>query len=1314
MKSMMKKFTYILILMMATCGLLRAETRLVSADAFSAVVEYTMEQPEFKTNADGEQIIFLPGCQTAGEPGAPAALEHPLSLGVPEGARVKVQVLSVESEDIHDFNLAPNPVLTSSGQPGLGSYRYVKNPSHYGKAGMLPGAIASLVSVERLRQFNIAGVKVAPVQYDPLAGVLRLNKRITVKVSWDIAGRDNDSRPDQAFVPVFSKLLVNYPQCRNWKVSEKTSKAKAVDPFDGHPVWYKVKVTQEGIYRLDYDYLLRNGVDPAVIDPRTIKIFSGGSAALPKDRNIAVPDTMKQIALWVKGQEDGRFDQGDHIIFYGQDLSGWNKNSKLTTPQFFNPYTDTNCYWLTWGGDNGRRMQVRNCEPGQENLQPLQSFTDTLHFEQDKFNPFNSGEFYYWANMRRASSENSRTYSYDLAIPGVSDANGKLRISLRAGLDSKHHVVWGLNGSPSKDFSWTGSPGPPDNGSEPITVKEKIDSVNIVNLRDGNNTLTITLLKENADTTDAIYFNWVELISSRKYQAYKGALKFRSDSSGQTVNRFYLTGFNSDSCQLLDISDPEVPVFLQTSKIFPAYIQFDDSWKSGNRYFASAASSWLKPNRVEAYQPNRLRELCADVKYLVITADQLWPQAQALLNHHKTKPEQQPALAVKLSWIYNEFGFGLSDPAAIRNFLKYIYTNSGGTSPVWCVLFGNGNYDYRHVDRSIANTNLAPIHQEDNLNFVLSEYQVHSYDDWYAYCDTSIYPQFSIARLPAANSEEAWAVVNKTINYDSPNTFSPWRTQAIMVADDGDLNDTEDLYRRLPKVYNANKVYGSSYPLVGDYKPAARADVIKKWNEGAGIVNFVGHGAWWTWGKEWYFRDTDVPYLSNSSRLPLVITASCGVSRFDNPYYKCINSLVVTKASGGAIASFGSTRESYSDLNLSLNKNLYSALYDSSFDMGRSVLLAKLKSNVRNDTIIDRAAKYNQCYTLLGDPGIRFSQPQNPIEITVSSDTLYNQGRYNINGIVKTSSVFTGRVMLELRDIPDNSNGYLLPGNIIFRGEFPVANDSFQMIVNIPDQLHTGPVPGAKVRAYAWNSSTDAAGVTPDTIWIGGVDPNPDTTYQDTSAPKITVYAGGLALKQDDYLPSQSKFRVEISDQSGINIAPGVSKYGEIKFTIIKDGKQLVSADIAKDFIYSLSNDTLTSGAAEYAYNFTSSGKYTIRVEAYDTRLRKGLWENAVNIETDLKVSLIYNFPNPLKDETYFTFMLSQPGDVTIRIFTVAGNLIREIPANSLNAGYNQIHWNGRDDRGSIPANGAYLYKVTAREGGLENSGFGKLVIMRQ
>ncbi len=913
--------------------------------------------------------------------------------------------------------------------------------------------------------------------------------------------------------------------------------------------------------------------------------------------------------------------------------------------------------------------------------------------------------------MRRSSAESIKRYSFDFLTPGNWGAGAEIKLTVHAGIYSKHRFIWGVNGNNTEELSWTGGP-ITSSVQDPLIQFEISDSAVFNNLSDDKISLTIDLLKENADSSDAIYFNWLETIYSRKYQAFNGQLKFRADSTGDYKNRFYITGLNSDSSLILDISNPDIPAFISSSKIYQAYIQFDDYWTKGNRYFTASPSAWLKPVKVETYYPNNLRQACSGVKYLIISTDQFWPQAQALLAHHKTRPERQPALAVKLSWVYNEFGFGLRDPAAIRNFLKYIYLNSGGTGPAWCLLFGNGNYDYRHIDKSIPNANYIPTHQEDILNFVLSEYQLHSFDDWYADCVNNSYPQFAIARLPAANSEEAWAVVNKAIKYDSPKTYGPWRSKALLVADDLSpdgsvyMNACENLYNKLPGYYNVQKVYGAQYLLEGDHKPSARADLIKYWNEGSGIVDFVGHGAWWTWGHEWYFRDTDVPYLVNGDKLPFVITASCGVSRFDNPYYKCINSLVVTKSNGGAIASFGSTREGYSSGNNRLNYNLYISLYDSLLDLGRSVYMAKILSMDPGN---------NQCYTLLGDPGIKFSRPQNNIDITINADTLYEQGQYTISGKVNFLESSAGSVNIKLFDIPiENTDyNYFLLGNVLYQATFPVANDSFKAVVNIPQQLRTSSAPGARVGAYAWNSTEDAAGVTADTIYIGGIDPNPDTTFLDTTGPKIELYSGGRPVKGGDFIAAEADFVVRISDQSGINIVPGVSLYGEVKFSVYQNNILKSAKDISQSFVYDLSSDTLSTGTAGFNYNFGSSGNYKIKIEAYDTRLQKGLWENEVKVETDMSLSSIYNFPNPFSRDTYFTFMLSRPADVEIRVFTVAGNLIREITSSGLAAGYNQVYWDGRDDRGSSLANGVYLYKITAKSDGQDKSEFGKLVVIK-
>jgi hypothetical protein len=108
----------------------------------------------------------------------------------------------------------------------------------------------------------------------------------------------------------------------------------------------------------------------------------------------------------------------------------------------------------------------------------------------------------------------------------------------------------------------------------------------------------------------------------------------------------------------------------------------------------------------------------------------------------------------------------------------------------------------------------------------------------------------------------------------------------------------------------------------------------------------------------------------------------------------------------------------------------------------------------------------------------------------------------------------------------------------------------------------------------------------------------------------------------------------------------------------------------------------------------------------------------AVNVLSEAKVLQVLNYPNPFVSETSFTFILTgthAPEELTIRVFTVAGRKIREIPVPpaSLQIGFNRIHWDGRDNDGDEIANGYYLYQVQMRSNGKTDVVIGKLVKMR-
>lgn len=86
----------------------------------------------------------------------------------------------------------------------------------------------------------------------------------------------------------------------------------------------------------------------------------------------------------------------------------------------------------------------------------------------------------------------------------------------------------------------------------------------------------------------------------------------------------------------------------------------------------------------------------------------------------------------------------------------------------------------------------------------------------------------------------------------------------------------------------------------------------------------------------------------------------------------------------------------------------------------------------------------------------------------------------------------------------------------------------------------------------------------------------------------------------------------------------------------------------------------------------------------------------------------VHNYPNPFSSQTVFTFVLTGsriPEEVRIKIFTIAGRLIRQFDVNKsqLQLGFNRIAWDGRDTDGNEIANGTYFYKVIMKSGN-ENS----------
>src|SRR5690606_36365783 len=82
--------------------------------------------------------------------------------------------------------------------------------------------------------------------------------------------------------------------------------------------WYKIGVTQQGIHKIDYNFLQEAGIAVNNIDPRHISIYGNGGGMLPQPNEAPRPTDLQENAIFVQGEADGSFDSQDFILFYGQ------------------------------------------------------------------------------------------------------------------------------------------------------------------------------------------------------------------------------------------------------------------------------------------------------------------------------------------------------------------------------------------------------------------------------------------------------------------------------------------------------------------------------------------------------------------------------------------------------------------------------------------------------------------------------------------------------------------------------------------------------------------------------------------------------------------------------------------------------------------------------------------------------------------------------------------------------------------------------------------------------------------------------------
>ncbi|MEK9137955.1 MAG: type IX secretion system sortase PorU, partial [Bacteroidota bacterium] len=533
------------------------------------------------------------------------------------------------------------------------------------------------------------------------------------------------------------------------------------------------------------------------------------------------------------------------------------------------------------------------------------------------------------------------------------------------------------------------------------------------------------------------------------------------------------------------------------------------------------------------------------------------------------------------------------------------------------------------------------------------------------------------------------------------------------------------------------KIYIAEYPTVqsaqGRRKPGAYQAIIDQINDGVLVVNFIGHGNPTVWTHEAVFSvATSIPQLVNSNKFSVFMLATCNFSQFDDPKRYSGSELLINKPDGGAIGALSATRKVYSDRNAYLHQQVFANMFRRD-QYGRLIVerpaaaLTLFKFLIGNDI-------NDQKYVYLGDPSMKLQYPAGYASIdSVNHQPLSGApvqmkalARVSVQGTVRDLSnrpdtAFSGKVLLAVNDasrnviivnFPTGSNwSYLGAGSTIYRGNNSVSKGKFNATFVVPrDIQYADSTNKGRLVAYFMDSLRvyEGAGYT-ENVWVGGT----ENVTPDTAGPAMTLYLDSRGFRPGDMVGEEPTLLVDLVDSNGINTS--VSGIGHRIEAWVNGGSQ--SRDIT-DY-YQSQLDDYQKGTVQYKLKALAQGRNSVRVRAWDTHNNSSAKETFFEVTSteQLRISDVFNYPNPFASGTTFTFRqnLLAPLNVTVKIYTLAGRLIQSLETISASDPFVRIAWDGRDRDGDILANGVYLYKVIVRttDGQYGSEVLGKLSVLK-
>ncbi len=1023
---------------------------------------------------------------------------------------------------------------------------------------------------------------------------------------------------------------------------------------------YRLSTDRAGVFKLDYNFIKNElGVDLDTKDPRNIQFFSFGGGMLDELIFSQQPESLKEVSVFIDGEQDGKFDPKDFILFYSQgpDHREWSENDGMVTVKK-NLYSRTAQYLIKFSTTPGVRIQTIP-SPAIIPRDTFSQYLEVQHMEDEKTNllsgrivTYGSGKQWYGDNFKVTRKKDySFAFRFQNLMP-QSLASFKVGFAGRA---NQYTEVFLLNNA----------------------VKNKIQL---------NPTNTGDVEDDVARESSGVFHVPVERATSVVIDYPLNSFPSEGWLNYITLNTWHKLNWSATPMTIFNprtLGKPatyaltQVPAGLEvwnvSESLHPTGIQ--RKIENGTLFFVRPATPEVEtfiafdkagsistPTKGPKISNQNLSSITG-YESVILYSSKFDATAQKLAAHrlHFSNIKTLPIL---IDQVYLEFGAGQPDPTTIRNFARTLFLNNPEFK--YLTLLGDGSYDYLNHNKAIKNENLIPVFETDES---LSPIFAFPSDDYYGLLEVGDGGpdllgdlDIAIGRIPVRSPEEADAIIQKIINYDlTVADQSDWKIRVAFSADDEDgnvhLDQSEEIATGIENNHpelNIQKIYLDAFKqesgAAGEIIPGASQSLFKNVFQGLLVFNYLGHGGPKGLSSEGFLRTSDVESWSNKSKLPLVITATCSFAPYDDPAVNSIGEELFRSTYGGAIALFTTVRNVYSSSNKILTLAVFNHIFTKD-QQRRPLTLGEIMRRAKNSISSNSSDQLNaRKFALIGDPSQRLSIPNlgvktthiNSKPVAVSrQDTIRSLELLTIQGRIvgvkdqNLIQTFNGNISITLFDkkstsktLGQNTDSYprafQVQNSVLFKGNAVVKNGVFKIEFVIPKDIDYN-FGSSKISYFASSlDSLEAAGVYEQLI-VGGS----QQLISDNDAPKLNLHINHLLFKDGDETHPDPLLLVNLFDENGINGSG--NSIGHDLVAILDGNKQFVL-----NSFYQAVQGNYKKGNVAFPFSNLSPGLHRIKVRAWDVANNSGEAEISfvvLNSKSPSHILSISAFPNPTKNQ---------------------------------------------------------------------------------